>query len=205
MSSIQHSTQSAPPTAHFPKWAALLNMPPDQDAAITEFLRMARADAKDPNEPHPTIRAKNYSSPAAHPYRVRFDLRDPDPVAGREGDQDHVLFKTVGNTHNRTHKGQRRPPDYDRDRAELISFIPETLLNPDTVRRVRNEPSKVVYTVRTAPYEYFMVLLEESSGNPRLSFITAYPMTQDEFKGKRREWDRLFPGNPKPPKKKRKN
>jgi len=79
-------------------------VPPDQNAAISEFLRMARVDAKDPNEYRPSIRAKNYSAPTAHPYRVRFDLREPDPVAEQEGDQDHVLFKTTGNTHNRTHR-----------------------------------------------------------------------------------------------------
>ena len=114
-----------------------------------------------------------------------------------------MLFKTAGNTHNRTHKGQRRPQDYDPDRAMLTSFIPETLLNPDSVHRVRSEPSKVVYVVRTGPDQYFMVLLEETSGSPRFSFSTAYPMTQDEFKEKRQGWDRLFPSNPKPPKKKR--
>ncbi len=159
-------------------------MPADQDAAITEFLRMARVDASDENERRPTIRAKNYGAPAAHPYRVRFDLRDPDPMAGQEGDQDHVIFKSKGDAHNRNHKGQRRPQDYAPDRAEQISFIPEALLNPESVHRVRSEPWKVIYIVRTAPDEYFMVLIEESDGNPRFNFITAYSMTKREFEDK---------------------
>ena len=74
--------------SHFPKWAALLNAPADQEEALQAFLRMARADVIDLDESHPTIRAKNYSASTAHPYRVRFDLREPDPVAEEEGDQD---------------------------------------------------------------------------------------------------------------------
>lgn len=188
----------------YPDWAARLIDLNDQEEAITAFLAMARIDAGQSDEIHPTIRVKNYSAPAAHPYRMRFDLRAPDPLNEKEGDQDHVLFKTKDDTHGRSRKGQRRSEDYQADRAVRIGFIPWVATQPRFVFRDRRQATRVIYLDRTGPDEYFAVVMEELAGIPRFNFITAYAMTVKEFEQSRTKWKRLYPSDPKPPKKKRK-
>lgn len=177
-----------------------LIVPASPSDAIDMFLAMARVDAADLNDKEPTIRAQNYSAPEGRPYRVRFDLRDPDPASGQEGDQDHVLFKAVGDTHNRTHKGQRRPEDFQPDRAARIFFIPQTLQHPDYVYRQRDDRTKVVYVAQAGPDEWFVVVLHELDGSPRFNFCTAFSRTQAEHNYKRTTWERLFPKPKRPPK-----
>lgn len=187
----------------YPQWEVEIIAPANQQEAIDAFLRMARADSK-AGDIEPTIRVKNYSAPASKPYRVRFSLRDPNPKEGKEGDHDHVLFKAKGDGPNRTHKGQRRPQDYQEDRAKRVPFIPLVLSNPQFVYRIRKEPMKVFYVCQTGSDEWFVVLLCELRGNPRFNFITAYTMTDAEYKSERPEWERVFPKTPKQPRKKRK-
>ena len=178
-------SQGPQPPNPYDKWTHLRVGQSAADA-IDAFKAMARAESKDQN-------SETTNLPAAHPrssiskfVRVSFDLTEP------SGDHDHCLFKSVEDSTGRSKKGQRRPQDFQADRAETIGFIPLVLREPDAVYSDKNEPWKLAYICQTGLDEQYIVLVHERQmGLPRYSFITAYPMTTAEWGAKKKRFKLL--------------
>jgi len=124
------------------------SMCPRPERAISEFLRMARVDAKDPNEYAPPYAQRTTARPlriptvSDRPARARSCCR----AGRRPGPR---ALQDDGHTHNRTHRASG-PQDYDPiGPAHLLHTrdAAQSRLRPSRAERI----SKVVYIVRTAP------------------------------------------------------
>lgn len=128
--------------------------------------------------------ACNPRGPNLKSIRVAFDLAR---------DADHVLFKSPGDTHGRKNAMQGRAEDFLQDRADRLGWLPFVLSQPDAVYADKAKRGDYVYVCQTLPGEEFAVIVHEVYGRRSHFFITAYPLTQEEWKDKRRGFTKLWP------------
>ena len=171
----------------FEEWAHLLVIR-TQDVALVAFKAMARKNSTDPNDESPLLSAKH---PRRHgrTARVFCDLSEP------KGVHDHCLFKSSEDTNgSRKYAGQRRPQDYQCGRAARIDFISVVLEAPDFVYQPKNDPATWIYGSRTGADENFLVIVHvRAQGEPGFSLISAYHVTDAEWRRKKVQCILLHP------------
>lgn len=127
---------------------------------------------------------------AMHPdgleQKVRVVFSNP------ERDADHILYKSKEDAHGRAHAMQRRPEDFQKERAERLLWMPEVLLHPDAVYR-DEAARKFVYIRSTLPGEEYAVVVETTPMRGTRTFVTAYPLDLNLWKEQRKRYRRSWP------------
>lgn len=168
-------------------WRGLMTPGFDHLTAPDEFNRICGSNGG--------LKTCHPSGPDLKPVWVKFDLRL---------DCDHYLFKSEGDTHGRAYAMQRRPEDFQQERADRMGWIPEVLCSPEAIYADKQEEGTFVYVCKTLPGEEFAVVIHAVRSPRWHYFVTGYLVIEPGWSEKKRtRFVTSYPSKSKGPKKRK--
>lgn len=149
-------------------WALLVL---DATASLNRFIQMYSSGSV----------ASNKQGPDFKPYRIHFNI---------EPDADHYLYKAADDTHGRKYAMQKRPQDFQPDRAARLHWIGLALSHPHAIYRELRRQDYHFYVVNKYGQDFVVVTQDTLDGG---RFITAYLATEPKWSRDKVSLKKLYP------------